>query len=166
MTALRFGHPSVMGALVVVSATITRQTVETSGPLPDIDPHQTWARDRHRHGLHKWRVWLPEVLPEPRSGWVVGCRQLREGRYHPGHEYVDEWMEAYLDQQSTVPAYLVSFWPSLAHVRVRVDDLRAWEPGDPEPRATSAARRADLSEIYRSLKGEAWPRDARGRFCK
>lgn len=118
----------------------------------------------------RYRYWEPVPLDEPRAGWVVGCRSLKNGTYVPGWGSYEDYVPAELTNTSSVFAVLVAFWPTekphpIPLLGVSLD-LRGAEPYAASGYGTGKMRRTALECASRLCREEKWPRDAKGRWVK
>lgn len=105
------------------------------------------------------KTWAPEALKEPRPGWVIGFRYLQTGHTEwVGYEEGSAWTPNGPSQ----PCLLVSFWPTLAPVRVPLDGFDFKCNSEPHPNKRPPWSRLD--RITNAEATEGWPRDAKGRW--
>lgn len=120
------------------------------------------------------RTWAAVKLEEPRVGWIVGCRTLRNGKYVPasgGFDY-DGYEPPGLAVSSTVFAVMVVFWPTEKPRPVAPEGISFDNGTGPYQPYTSAGfgegkeRKKGIDLLKKSLAEDEWPRDAKGKFAK
>ncbi len=102
---------------------------------------------------------VPEELPEPRGGWIVGFRHAQNGKVvHNGWDDPAERLTT-----DTVPCVMVAWQPTMNPVKVPVDGWR--EPLEDDPDPVSNAYKPTARDIE-SMKEIAamQKRDGKGRF--
>jgi hypothetical protein len=118
------------------------------------------------------RFWSAGKLDEPRVGWIVGCRTLRNGKYIPpsgGHDF-----EAYeppgLAIKSTVFAVMVVFWPTekpkpVAPIGITFDTFKH-EPYTSAGFGAGKDRKKNLYLHRASFANGEWERGEDGKLKK
>jgi hypothetical protein len=115
---------------------------------------------------HRTRArWLEHEIC-PRTGWIMGFRNVQDGFILAGHD------SAEFKVTDTHRCALVVFWPMQRPVHVPMDGYRLAEEGDPAPYTTESGWRAESETYKRQLadlmrdERKNWPRDERGKWVK
>lgn len=120
-------------------------------------------------GVYKFGVkaykWISFPLTEPRTGWVVGFRNVYDGE----KEYMEEgniWIPI-----KATPCMLVAYWPTMKPIHVPLDGWRfplvdlENDPYIEAPVGPSSLWPLSKEEREdRSTQAKGQPRDAYGRF--
>ena len=122
-------------------------------------------------------MWRPKSYFDPRAGWVVGFRVVREGELKKGHAYSGydgdyDYEPGHLTVSNTVQVVLVSFWPSMKPVLIPLNGyVLGGTPISPQHLAyqefaiTSPKQEQDFRQMMRE-EAEKMERDEHGRFKK
>lgn len=135
---------------------------EMMGRLVSVDAVYRKEKSHIPGGGERQLSYLVVSLPESRTGWYVGERNLRTGRVTCGG-YEDP---PCFEGGGNIKAHAVVFWPTLAPVLVPHGLLVLADPDKhPKPYSPSGSpgSRKAITVAYHNDPA-AWPRDARGRF--
>lgn len=114
--------------------------------------------------------WEPEKRDQPRVGWIVGFRQLLNGRKVSSNYYGDgDGDQGYIKEtMKRTPAVMVSYWPTKKPVPVPETGY-VLDSGDAEPTSPYTWPEGQMSERYKAELKEIMaktPRDSKGRWKK
>ena len=145
-----------MGGVITVHKKLVRQSEVVNPDNFMNSPYKTW--------------WESRDLEISRAGWIVGVRYLSAGTSYPPRGHGEDWENGYMDVSSVIPAWQVSFWPSLKPILVPVDGfIKGGVPLSPSKFAWIYKMDPREKERIRCLMHDdmkRYPRDAKGHWMK